>query len=262
VVITRRKVIGPLVSEPNTGPQRAIWSARTLLGRLDHTARSALLSNGLRRHYASGEVLIHEGLLETHVIILEDALVKVTALLPKGRQALMAIRISGDIVGEMSALNAVPRSATVTTCRPSTIRTIGRESFRTYLEHHSGAAIAVAGIVADHLRAANRRRVDFASYPVKIRVARALWEMGSWYGRRTPAGLLIDINLTQPELATLCGAADITVHKALRELREAGLIETGYRGFEIKDEAALRRMAGGVEPHPEPASDWPNADPT
>jgi DeoR/GlpR family transcriptional regulator of sugar metabolism len=75
-------------------------------------------------------------------------------------------------------------------------------------------------------------------------------------------GFLVDIKLTQPELATLCGAADITVHKALRELREAGLIETGYRGFEIKDEAALRRIAGGTEPHPEPASDWPNADPT
>ena len=216
------------MKEPDTGLQQAIWSPRTLLGRLDYTARSALLSTGLRRQHASGEVLIHEGLLETHVIILEDALAKVTALLPNGRQALMAIRISGDIIGEMSALNAVPRSATVTTCRPSTVRMIGRESFRTYLHRNSDAAIAVAGIVADRLRAANRRRIDFASYPVKIRVARALWEMGSWYGRRTPAGLLVDINLTQPELATLCGAADITVHKALRELREAGLIGTTY----------------------------------
>jgi CRP-like cAMP-binding protein len=219
------------------------WSARTLLGRLDPPARAALLVAGVRRHHGSGDVLIHEGLLESHVIVLEDALVKVTALLPKGHQALMAIRVSGDIVGEMSALNALPRSASVTTCRPSTIRLIGRDSFRAYLREHSDAAIAVAGIVADRLRAANRHRVDFASYPAKVRVARALLEIGTWYGHRTPDGIAVDIHLTQSELATLCGAADITVHKVLRELREGGLIATGYRGFLVRDEEALRAAA-------------------
>ncbi len=176
------------------------------------------------------------------MFLLEDALVKVTVLLPAGRQALMAIRVSGDLVGEMSALNAVPRSATVIACRHSTVHQIGREAFRSFLRQHADAAIEVAGIVSDRLRAANRRRADFASYPVKVRVARALAEIGSWYGRRAPTGIAVDIELTQTELATLCGAADITVHKVLRELRESGLITTGYRGFVIRDAEALQDL--------------------
>ncbi|GAA2531975.1 Crp/Fnr family transcriptional regulator [Winogradskya humida] len=217
--------------------------ASTLLGRLDPPARAALLSAGVRRHRATGDVLIHEGLLESHVIVLMDALVKVTATLPKHRQALMAIRVSGDIVGEMSALNGRPRSATVTTCRPSTVRVIGRDSFRAFLRAHSDAAIEVAGIVADRLRWANRQRADFASYPVKIRLARALWEIGVRYGRRTPDGIAVDLDITQQELATLCGAADITVHKALRELREKNLIGTHYRSLVIRDAEALKVVA-------------------
>ena len=219
------------------------WPTRTLMGRLDPADRAGLLHAGVRRRYGPGDALIHEGLLESHVVLLEDALVKVTVLLPGGRQALMAIRVSGDLVGEMSALNAVPRSATVTVCRPSTVRFIGREAFRSYLRQHADAAIAVAGIVADRLRAANRRRADFASYPVKVRVARALAEMGAWYGRRVPTGIAVDVELTQSELATLCGAADITVHKVLRELREGGLVTTAYRGFVIRDAEALQRLA-------------------
>ncbi|MEV6302273.1 Crp/Fnr family transcriptional regulator [Actinoplanes sp. NPDC051861] len=221
----------------------ATWAARTILGRLDAAARADLLGAGVRRRYEAGHVLIHEGLFETHVILLEDALVKVTALLPRGRQALMGIRVSGDIVGEMSALNEMPRSASVTTCRPATVRLIGSQSFRSFLRKHPNAAIAVAGMVADRLRAANRHRVDFASYPLRVRVARALLELGAWYGQRTPDGVVVDIHLTQSELATLCGAADITMHKALRELREADVIDTVYRGFLIRDEETLRTAA-------------------
>ncbi|KUL29193.1 Crp/Fnr family transcriptional regulator [Actinoplanes awajinensis] len=219
------------------------WSVRTLLGRLAPQARAALLGAGVRRSYRSGEVLMHEGLLETHVVVLESALAKVTARLPKGRHALISIRISGDIVGEMSALNNLPRSATVTVCRPSTIRVIGRDRFRDFLRQHADAAIEVAGIVADRLRAANRRRVDFASYPAKVRVARALAEIGASHGHRTPDGIAVDIELTQSELATLCGAADITVHKALHDLREAKLIDTVYRGFVIRDPESLKSAA-------------------
>ncbi|GIF14915.1 Crp/Fnr family transcriptional regulator [Actinoplanes teichomyceticus] len=219
------------------------WSARTLLGRLAPQARADLLRRGVRRRYDSGDVLIHEGLPETHVVLLEDALAKVTALLPEGRHALIAIRVSGDIVGEMSALNDLPRSATVTVCRPSAIRLIGRDAFRDFLRRNADAAIEVAGIVADRLRAANRQRVDFASYPAKIRVARALAEIGASHGRRTPDGIAVDIEMTQSELATLCGAADVTVHKALHDLRAAKLIDTVYRGFVIRDPETLKSVA-------------------
>lgn len=223
--------------------ENVTWSARTLLGRLAPAARSALLSAGVRRMHRSGDILMHEGLLETRVIVLEDALAKVTALLPGGRHALISIRVSGDMVGEMSALNNVPRSATVTVCRDSTIRLIGREAFRNFLREHADAAIEVAGMVADRLRAANRRRVDFASYPVRVRVARTLAEIGSSHGHLTPEGIAVDIDLTQSELATLCGAADISVHKALHDLREAGIVDTFYRGFVIRDPDALKVAA-------------------
>jgi DNA-binding GntR family transcriptional regulator len=55
--------------------------------------------------------------------------------------------------------------------------------------------------------------------------------------------VVIDIRLTQPELATLIGAAETTVHKVLRELREEDLLETRYRATVIRDPTRLRRLA-------------------
>ncbi|MEV0270442.1 Crp/Fnr family transcriptional regulator [Hamadaea sp. NPDC050747] len=219
------------------------WLPGTLLGRLDETSRKALLALGVPKTVAAGSPIIREGHRETFVVLLIDAVAKVTAAMADGRPALLSIRMSGDIVGEMSALNEVPRSATVTACRPSAVRVIYRDEFREYMRTRADAAVEIAGTVADRLRWANRRRMDFAAYPVKVRLARVLAEMSAAYGRRGADGIVVSVDLTQAELATLCGAASMSVQKALRELRQANLVETGYRRIVVRDLAVLRELA-------------------
>ena len=50
--------------------------------------------------------------------------------------------------------------------------------------------------------------------------------------------------LTQPELASLSSVAEPTVQKALRRLRESGVIVTGYRSLTIQDFSRLNELAG------------------
>jgi CRP/FNR family cyclic AMP-dependent transcriptional regulator len=222
---------------------KSSWLPGTLLSRLDESTRREFLELGVSRTAAASQVILQEGTQESHVILLSDGLTKVTAAMTDGRHALLDVRVSGDIVGEISALNGTPRSATVTTCRPSTIRIIHRNDFRSFLRGHPDAAMEIAGIVANRLRMANRRRVDFASYPVKVRLARILWEIAAAYGYRKRDGIVVDIQLTQSELATMCGAAEITLQKALRELRAAGVVDTGYRQVIVRDATALQHCA-------------------
>jgi CRP/FNR family cyclic AMP-dependent transcriptional regulator len=220
------------------------WLPATLLGRLERNAREELLGLGRRTHVGPRHSILREGQRESHVVLLHQAVAKVTAAMRDGRQALLAIRVSGDIVGEISALNGTPRSATVTSCGRSLLAVIHREEFRAFLRRNPDAALAIAGMEADRLRWANRRRIDFASYPVKVRLARILVEIATTYGVRTPVGLVVRIYLTQQDLATLCGAADVTLQRSLSELRKAGVVDTGYRRIAVLDEAALEEIAG------------------
>ena len=122
------------------------------------------------------------------------------------------------------------------------------------------AALAAGGW---HLLAANRRRVDFAAHPVKIRLARILWEIAAAYGYRDRDGIVVDIHLTQDELATMCGAAEITLQKALRDLRTAGIVATGYRRMLVRDAAALQECADTPDvgrPRASPGPPHPNPD--
>lgn len=219
------------------------WPPGTLMCRLSPAAGTALLASGVRRHSGPGTVLIRQGEHGSHVVMLWRSLVKVTVSTADGREALLDVRVSGDLIGEMGALNDRSRSATVTTCGDSVFTVIHRAELDDLLSRHPEIGLHLTAVVADRLRWANRRRIDFASYPVKVRLARILAELASVYGRRRADGVEIGFELIQPELATLAGAAEISVQRALRQLRSARLVATGYRRIVICDELRLRRLA-------------------
>jgi CRP-like cAMP-binding protein len=116
-------------------------------------------------------------------------------------------------------------------------------ALRELLARRPEVSMALTAVLADRLRWANRRRLDFRGYPAKVRLARVLVELSVSYGAPRADGVVIDVRLTQQELATLVGAAETTVHKVLRELRDEGLLETGYRATVIRNLPRLSRLA-------------------
>nr|WP_238547156.1 Crp/Fnr family transcriptional regulator [Actinoplanes friuliensis] len=215
-----------------------------MLARLAPQTANALLSLGVEQRVPAGRVLIREGSTESHVVIIRRGLTKVTAEMADGRSALLSIRVAGDILGEMSALSGSPRSATVTMCGSGLVRFVHRRDFTPFLNDFPGAAVELATMVGERLRWSNRRRIDFTSYPLKTRLARVLAELAELYGQERRHGALeIGVRLTQPELATMCGAAEITVHKALRDMRRSHLISTRYGRITVWNLPELRGSA-------------------
>jgi CRP/FNR family transcriptional regulator, cyclic AMP receptor protein len=176
------------------------------------------------------------------VYLLLSGMVKVTANVGDG-QALLAIRVGGDLVGEVAALDNRPRLATVTTVGPVLARAIKQADFVGFLRRNPDVLIAVTRSVTDKLRNATARRIDFASYSPAVRLARVLFELASRYGEDVPGGRLIGCQLSQAELATLAGTKEPTAQRALRELREAGIISSGYRVTTVVDMPRLRERA-------------------
>jgi CRP-like cAMP-binding protein len=219
------------------------WPARSLLGLLSLPARRELLGLGTRARFEADAVLLREGMNDQHALLLLSGFAKVTATVENGESSLLAVRAAGDTVGEMALMTGAPRSATVTACGPLTARVLPSGALRQLLLRRPEISMTLTAVVADRLRWANRRRLDFRGYPAKVRLARLLVELAASHGSSGPGGVVIGCRLTQPELATLVGAAETTIHKVLRELREEGLLETGYRSTAIRDLPRLRRLA-------------------
>lgn len=220
------------------------WPPTSLLASVGDASRNRLLSSGTMREYPADRRLITQGDTSTFVVALLDGVVKVTGVSSSGREALLAIRIGGDILGELAAIDNRPRSCTVTACGPVTGCVIMQADFLAVLARDRSLAEAVSRSVVAKLRAGTERQMEFAAFDAPTRFARVLRELAGSYGERSGNRVTISWPVTQNELASLASVAEPTAQKALRQLRKAGVISTGYRSLTIEDFSALNRIAG------------------
>ncbi len=232
----------PWVPPRLTGPQPRRWPERSLLGSLPRSAADLLLGLGGRRRYPEGgEILVREGDRTTFVVVLVSGLVKVTGATPQGG-ALLAIRAAGDLVGELSALDGRPRSATVTTATPVLAVVAKQSEFLALWSRHPAISLAVGRSIAEKLRVVTSRRIALASCDIRTRVAWVLLEVAEHYGVSTPTGS-VRVPLNQAELGALANASEVSVNRVIARLKRDGIVQAGYREIIIVSAAALREAA-------------------
>jgi CRP/FNR family transcriptional regulator, cyclic AMP receptor protein len=222
------------VAQPPEG-----WFAK-----LPEADRAALLALGPARQYRPGSALFHEGDLSDWVVLTTNGRVKISATTADGRDVVLAVRDAPEGLGELSALDGRPRSATVTAIDLVQARVVPGERFRTFLEANPHATLLLLKLVTGRLRDADRRRVEFVGLDSVGRVAAQLLELVERFGTVGGDGTTrIDVPLSQDELAGLTGASREAVSKALSLFRRQGWIVTGRRSITVTSIEGLRSRA-------------------
>lgn len=201
----------------------------------------ALRAAGRPRRWDRGTTVITEGDAADWVLVLTQGRVKVSSHTSSGTEVVLAVRGPGALLGDMSAVDGSPRSATVTALEP--IEGIVVRDFSGFLAAHGRIAVLLLQLLVGRLRDADRKRVEYGAFDTTGRVATRLLELADRYGERTSTGVRVALPLSQDELAGWTGSSREAVSKALRTLRDRGLIETGRRRVVIHDVEGLRRRA-------------------
>jgi len=200
---------------------------------------------GRRRAYGAAVTLFHEGDDAGPVVVLLSGRVKVATIGGAGREAIMAVRGPGDLVGELSAIDGGPRSGTVTTLEPVDALLVPGSAFAALLERRPRIALVILRMIAGRLRYADSQQTQFATHDVVGRVAQRLIELGERFGEPGANGSIeIALPLSQEELASWTGASREAVSKALQLLRSVHIVATGRKHITVLDPDALRRRAG------------------
>jgi CRP-like cAMP-binding protein len=228
-----------------TEPGKESWPiAGSFLAALDAAERQVLLQGSTRRWFAAQTALFHQGDPSTHILILLVGWIKAFSTSRTGYEALLAIRGPGDVIGELSALDGKARSATVLTLGPVEVAVLPAEQFMTLLGRRPQLAIALLGYLAGRLREADRRRLEFGALSVSERLVRRLLELTELHGTAEPGRIVIDIPLSQRELAGSVGASREAVARVLKILRERQVVITQRQRIVVLQPQVLRSIAG------------------
>lgn len=188
-------------------------------------------------------MLFLEGDASDRVFVLLAGRVRVFRTDESGREAVLAIRGAGDLMGELSVVDGEPRSASAITIETCEVAVIDGVDFRQALDEVPGLARIVLVTLVARLRDADRKRAEFGAADATRRVARRLVELAQRYGESADGTVTISLAISQEDLAGWTGASREAVSRAVGELRRAGLIETARRNIRILDLAKLHKRA-------------------
>ena len=202
---------------------------------------AAFRGAGHERAYGPNVTLVHEGDDAGPVIVLLRGQVKIVKLAEGGREAIVAVRGEGDLVGELAAIDGGPRSTSVTTLGPVEVLLVPRSEFTALLEQRPRMALVILRMVAARLRYAGAQQAQLGTHDVVGRLAQRLLELSERFGVRGERGIEIELPLSQEELASWIGASREAVSKAFKVLRSARIVETSRRRVTILDVDALEQ---------------------
>jgi CRP/FNR family transcriptional regulator, cyclic AMP receptor protein len=174
----------------------------------------------------------------------EDGLLKASVVAPAGGERILAIFGPGSLVGELSMIDGVPRSASVAALRPSKLSLISRATFDAYGRANPDLYRHVMTLLARRLRETNGALAATSFLPLKGRVARALISLAEAFGNDVGGGrILVRQKVTQSDLAAMAGIARENVSRILKEWTDHKLVSrlAGYYCLEKK--AAIEREA-------------------
>ena len=214
----------------------------TFLSRLDEAGQQDLLARGRTRKYRAQSILFFEGDDAHDVMVVQAGEIKVSVSID-GREVLLDVLGPGDVLGELSAIDGGPRSATATSLGAAEVVTIPTESFMAFLSDRPLVTLDLMRAVAGRLHDTSRRQVEFGALDGLGRVCSRLVELMDRYGEPTPTGLRIAGPLSQSEIAAWAGLSREAVVKALHALRALGWVATSAKSITVLDVDAVTARA-------------------
>jgi len=212
-----------------------------LFSELDDEELQQLASVMREQHYKKHTTIVYVDDPGSALYILKSGLVKVTIEDQNGDEMILRMLYPTDFFGDMSLLDGMPRSATVTTQEASEVLTMSREHFLDIIEKSPKILLKTTAVLSKRLRKANELIHSLAFFDVYGKVARMLLNLAAERGRVTEQGTVIDMRLTQQELAELAGMTRETMARTLREFQQAGCIRVESGIISILEVDMLRR---------------------
>ena len=214
------------------------------LAALTAVDREALAGAVKRRRFARGQAVFSKDDPGDALYIIEDGSVRIYLPSPQGADLTLAVLGAGEFFGDFALLDGGPRSASAAALRETTVLALDRSDFTDLLQSRPQAAMAVLASVTQRLRETNETAGDLVFLAVGGPLAKKLLDLAAGHGVQTPDGILLDLSLTQEELANMLGVTRESVNRHLSSLRRQGAVSREGRRFLIRDAEALRRYVG------------------
>ncbi|MEH7235499.1 Crp/Fnr family transcriptional regulator [Bacillus sp. JJ1562] len=189
-----------------------------------------------------GTYLFREGMKASELYLILSGRVRVSKGTSDGSELSLRICSQNEIVGELTLFTDQPKylfdCLILEDCE---IAVIQKDDLERKLFENTSLAFEFMKWMSDHFRKTQTKFRDLVLLGKKGALYSTMVRMTNSYGVQTDNGILIDLHLTNQELANFCATTRESVNRMLHELRAKGIISV-YKGYITIHDLAYIKM--------------------
>jgi CRP/FNR family transcriptional regulator, cyclic AMP receptor protein len=196
-----------------------------LFAALEDGDRTAVAQEMRETSFDSGQVIFGRGDPGREIYLVASGRVRLSVLTAEGRELSFAHAEEGQIFGEIAVLDSGSRTADATAVGKVVALTLSKSALMRLVETRSVVREAVIKFLCNRVREADHQLEGIALYPIEVRLARFfLATARQKEGEDASEKVVLDLPISQGELALLIGASRPKVNAALSLLEDSGAI--------------------------------------
>lgn len=198
------------------------------------------------RRYGKGQPVVLEGDAGESMFVVAEGGLKLTVLSPDGDEMVLTTFGPGDSFGELSMLDGGRRSASAYATEPSTLLALTRSTVLDLVAEDRALADRLFARLGGLVRRLTGQAADLVFLDLDGRVAKALSDLAARHGEPSGEEIVVDLSLTQSDLAQMVGGSRQSVNQILKAFEGDGLVSMRRRRIVVHDLEALERRARSV----------------
>jgi CRP/FNR family cyclic AMP-dependent transcriptional regulator len=150
----------------------------------------------------------------------------------------------GAIVGELSTIDGLPRSATVVAVRDATLSWLSRAEFEAFAEEYPEVYKSLVKLLAHRLRCTDTVVAASSFLSLKGWVARTMLELVDHFGQEVaPSRIVIRQKIGQNDLAAMAGIARENLTRVLNDWQRHKILSRPSGYYCLEDKRQLEHQA-------------------
>lgn len=217
---------------------------------LEPSELASIAKAGRSRRLKPGAHLFRQGAPATTLYVLVAGQVKMTQVTPEGHQVLLRVASPGETIGAIAVVDKARYPATAQAADDCRLLAWDGDSMLALMLRFPHLALNILRVVSAHVLEFQDRYRELATERVERRVARALLRLANQAGQKVESGILIDLALTQQDLAEMTGTTRYTISRMLSDWEQRGLVKAGRERVLIRQPHSLVVIAEDLPARP------------
>jgi len=193
-----------------------------LLADLDEEELELVRKKLILRKFGRNSPIIFEDDVGNCLFIIKKGRVKISINAPDGGEAILAILGEGDFFGELSVIDGLARSASVTSIDGVELMMMNRNDFMELLEKVPKIAITLLKELAGRIRKSDSQISSLSLLDAKGRVAATLIRLAEDIGKVREGKVQVDELPLQRDLANIAGTSRETISRVIKRFEDEG----------------------------------------